>query len=42
VGLLRVAAAIDDRIEARPFRPSDFGPGDPLVHEILSYGIRIG
>jgi predicted nucleotidyltransferase len=42
VALLRLAAAIDDRIEARPFRPSDFGPGHPLVHEILSHGVRIG
>ena len=41
VDLLRLAARIDDRIEARPFRPEDFNETDPLSSEIRRHGIRI-
>ena len=41
VKLLRLAAAIDDRIEPRPFRPEDFNETDPLASEIRRNGIRV-
>ena len=41
VMLLRLAAQVDDRIEAAPFTPQDFTPDDPLVHEIQRTGLRL-
>ena len=39
--LMRLAVAIDDRIEPRPFRPEDFNETDPLSSEIRRHGIRV-
>jgi predicted nucleotidyltransferase len=39
--LLKIAAAIDDRIEPRPFNKKCFNPNDPLVNEIHKNGILI-
>ncbi len=39
--LLHLAAQIDDRIEARPFRPEGFTINEPLVYEILKTGVQI-
>jgi len=39
--LMRLAAQIDDRIEARPFTPEGFNINEPLVYEILKTGIRV-
>jgi predicted nucleotidyltransferase len=41
LNLLHLAAQIDDRIEARPFRPDDFNITEPLVSEIKRTGIRV-
>ncbi len=41
LALLRLAAQIDDRIEARPFTPEDFNDNDPLASEIRRTGLRI-
>lgn len=41
VDLMRLAAQIDDRIEPRPFRPTDFDADEPLVSEIKRTGIQI-
>ncbi len=32
---------IETDIEAHPFRPEDFGAGNPFVEEILRTGVRI-
>jgi predicted nucleotidyltransferase len=39
VELLKLTRDIDNRIEPHPFREKDFTVNNPLVHEILSYGI---
>ncbi len=39
--LMKIAAEIDDRIEPHPFRVEDFESNNPLVSEILKYGIQI-
>ncbi|MCK5145747.1 nucleotidyltransferase domain-containing protein [bacterium] len=39
--LLVLAASIDDRLEPRPYRSSEFQISDPLVNEIVETGIRI-
>ena len=41
VRLLRLAARIDSRIEARPFTPDTFTINDPLVSEIQRTGVRV-
>mgnify|MGYP002396739946 CR=1 FL=1 len=41
VALMKLALRFDDRIEPRPFRPEDFYPDNPLVHEIRTSGIEI-
>ena len=41
VELMRIAAAIDDRIEPRPYRTESFSSNDPLVAEIKRHGIQI-
>jgi uncharacterized protein len=39
--LMRLAAAIDDRIEPKPFRPEMFTPIEPLVDEIQKHGLKL-
>ena len=39
--LMRLRRKIDSRIEPHPFRVSDFTAANPMVHEILKYGIEI-
>ncbi len=41
IRLLRLAAQIDDRIEARPFTPDRFNMNEPLVYEILQSGLKV-
>lgn len=41
VALMLCAAAIDDRIEPRPFTPDRFSPDDPLASEISQRGVRL-
>ncbi len=41
LALMRLAAAIDDRIEPKPFRPEMFTPNEPLVDEIQKHGIKL-
>lgn len=39
--LMRIAASIDDRIEARPFKDEFFNRNDPLANEIYEHGIQL-
>jgi len=39
--LMHIASEIDDRIEPKPFRPDNFNPIDPLVHEIQKHGVKL-
>ena len=39
--LMRLASAIDDRIEPKPFTKELFSADDPLVDEIQKHGIRL-
>ena len=39
--LMRLRRKIDSRIEPHPFRINDFTATNPLVNEILKYGIEI-
>ncbi len=39
--LMRLASAIDDRIEPRPFKKELFNRNDPLADEIQKNGIRL-
>jgi len=39
--LMRLRRKIDSRIEPHPFRASDFTAANPMVNEILKYGIEI-
>jgi uncharacterized protein len=41
LALMRLAAQIDDRIEARAFMPEDFNAGDPLASEIRRTGVQV-
>jgi predicted nucleotidyltransferase len=41
LALMRLAAAIDDRIEPKSFRPEMFTPNEPLVDEIQKHGIKL-
>jgi predicted nucleotidyltransferase len=41
LALMRLAAQVDDRIEARPFAPEDFNASDPMVSEIRRTGVRV-
>jgi predicted nucleotidyltransferase len=41
VTLMQWAAQIDDRIEPQPFTPEQFGPNDPLAHEISRHGVHL-
>ena len=39
--LMKLAASIDDRIEPHPFHVKDFDSVNPLVNEIIKYGIQV-
>ncbi len=39
--LMRIRRSIDSRIEPHPFRSGDFNESNPLVHEILKFGVEI-
>jgi len=39
--LMRLASAVDDRIEPKPFKKELFNADDPLVDEIQKNGIRL-
>ncbi len=41
VRLMQIAVTIDDRIEPLPFNPQNFVQEDPIVREILKYGVSI-
>ena len=41
IALLRLAAEIDDRIEAQPFTPQNFSSSDPLAAQVRSTGVRV-
>lgn len=41
LNLMKLAASIDDRIEAKPFKKDFFDPNDPLVDEIQKSGIQL-
>ncbi len=41
VELMRYRRKIDSRIEPHPFREKDFIIENPVVNEILQYGVRI-
>jgi hypothetical protein len=41
LALMRLAARVDDRIEARAFMPEDFNAGDPLASEIRRTGVQV-
>ena len=40
--LMRLRRKIDSRIEPHPFREKDFEISNPLVHEIVKYGVEVG
>ncbi len=42
VDLMRLRRKIDSRIEPHPFREKDFDISNPLVHEIMKYGVEVG
>lgn len=39
--LMRIRRKIDSRIEPHPFRESEFDSSNPVVYEILKYGLEI-
>jgi uncharacterized protein len=39
--LMRLRRKIDSRIEPHPFREKDFDISNPLVHEIVTYGVEV-
>ena len=39
--LMRIRRKVDNRIEPRPFRTSDFNETDPLSKEIMETGVMI-
>jgi len=39
--LMRIRRKIDSRIEPHPFRAKDFNISNPLVNEILKYGLEL-
>src|SRR5690625_3341996 len=39
--LMRIRRKIDNRIEPRPFRTSDFNMSNPFIREIIENGIMI-
>ena len=41
VELMKLTRHIDTRIEPHPFREKDFNYSNPLVSEIISYGMEI-
>ncbi len=41
IEMMKLRRRIDLRIEPHPFIVSDFNQNDPLVNEILKYGIRL-
>jgi len=41
IEMMKLRRRIDLRIEPHPFILSDFNQNDPLVNEILKYGIRL-
>ena len=41
VDLMRLRRKIDSRIEPHPFRERDFNTSNPMVYEILKYGVDI-
>jgi predicted nucleotidyltransferase len=42
VDLMRLRRKIDSRIEPHPFREKDFDISNPLVYEIMKYGVEVG
>ena len=41
VDLMRIRRRIDSRIEPHPFREQDFNTSNPLVSEIVKYGMDL-
>ncbi len=41
IELMKLRRDIDLRIEPHPFRENDFEPSNPMVNEILKYGIPL-
>jgi len=41
IELMKLRRDIDLRIEPHPFREEDFEINDPVVYEIMNYGIKI-
>ena len=41
LNLMQMAASVDDRIEAKPFKSELFDRNDPLVYEILKTGVQL-
>jgi len=41
VALMKLTRQIDTRIEPHPFREKDFDYSNPLVNEIISYGLEV-
>ncbi len=41
IEMMKLRRKIDLRIEPHPFITTDFNQNDPLVNEILTYGIRL-
>ncbi|OFY88036.1 MAG: nucleotidyltransferase, partial [Bacteroidetes bacterium RIFCSPLOWO2_12_FULL_31_6] len=39
--LMRLRRKIDSRIEPHPFREIDFNASNPVVYEILKYGLEL-
>jgi predicted nucleotidyltransferase len=39
--LMRIRRKIDNRIEPRPFKTSDFNRSNPLAREIMNTGIKV-
>ncbi len=39
--LMRLRRKIDSRIEPHPFREKDFDISNPLVYEIVKYGVEV-
>jgi predicted nucleotidyltransferase len=41
IEMMKLRRNVDLRIEPHPFMAADFNPENPVVHEILKYGIQI-
>jgi predicted nucleotidyltransferase len=42
IAMMKLRRSIDLRIEPHPFIVQDFQSSNPVVHEIIKYGIEIG